>query len=139
MTDINTVTIIGRLTRDADVKQIPSGTEVASLSVAVNRSIKRGDQWSEEASFFDVEKWKPGGLAQYLTKGQQVAVTGELIQDRWEHDGQKRSKVKIHAQSIQLLGSRSQGNTSPGDTGEVERYTPTEGGSGAGFEDDIPF
>jgi len=108
MRDINIVVLVGRLTRDAELKFTNSGMAICRFSLAVNRSRKQGDQWVEEASFFDVDYWGKGGEAvnQYLTKGKQVAVEGELRQDRWEQDGAARSKIIIHASNVQLLGSK---------------------------------
>lgn len=111
MTDTNTIIITGRLTRDAETKNLTTGTELTRFSIAVNRSVKRGDNWTDEVSFFDVEKWKAGGLAPLLAKGKQVIITGTLEQDRWEKEGQKRSKVKIVANQIQLIGSKADNAT----------------------------
>lgn len=124
MRDINTVTIVGRLTRDAEVKALPSGVDVVEFSIASNYSVKRGDDWADEASFFDVTKFKPGGLSQYLTKGRQVFVSGELRQERWEKDGAKRSRVRIIAQAVQLAAG--------GEKAE-KADAPRE------FEDDVTF
>ncbi|MDC7225643.1 MAG: single-stranded DNA-binding protein [Spirochaetales bacterium] len=111
MEDVNYVIIIGRLTRDAELKYTNSGLAVSSFSLAVNRRKRSGDNWEDEVSFFDLALFgkRAESLNQYLTKGQQVAVEGSLTQDRWEQDGQKRSKVKIIANNIQLLGGRGQG------------------------------
>ena len=111
-TDINSVTIVGRLTKDAELKYTNSGSAVTSGSIAVNRSKKNGDNWEEEANFFEFSLWGRRGesLNQYLTKGTRIAVSGELRQDRWEQDGQKRSKVTINANNIQLLGSPQDGS-----------------------------
>ena len=108
MEDINSVTIIGRLCSDMELKYTNSGTAVGNLSLAVNRSRKQGDQWIEEASFFNIQLWgkRSESLAQYLLKGTKIAVSGSLKQDRWEKDGQKQSKVYIHADNIQLLGGK---------------------------------
>ena len=116
MTDINTVTIVGRLTRDCgqqDFSYLQSGTAVAKISVAVNRSKKQQDgSWADEASFFDVTVFGKSAenLHPYLQKGNQVAVKGYLKQDRWQDQqtGQNRSKVGIVAEEIQLIGGRSQ-------------------------------
>lgn len=118
--DINSVTIVGRLTRDAELKYTNSGSAVTSMGIAVNRSRKDGDQWVEEASFFDVSLWGRRGesLNQYLLKGTRLAVTGELRQERWEKDGQKRSRVIIHANNIQLLGSKNDNNNSSNYSGD---------------------
>lgn len=105
--DINNLTIVGRLTRDAELKYTNSGSAVTKFAIAVNRSRKDGNDRVEEASFFDVSLWGRRGesLNQYLQRGTRIAVTGELRQDRWEQDGQSRSRVFIHANNIQLLGS----------------------------------
>ncbi len=159
MADLNHVTIIGRLTRDAEFKYITSGNAVCKFSVAVNYGRKNGDQWVEEANFFDVVLWgKPAEtLNQYLLKGKQVAVDGELRQNRWEQDGQSRSKVEIVARNIQLLGGNSASSGSGSSYGasgssyqessaggQNENRVQNPGGhsgghSDDGFSDDIPF
>ncbi|MCL2128342.1 MAG: single-stranded DNA-binding protein, partial [Treponema sp.] len=106
MADLNHVVLIGRLTRDAELKSIASGQAVCKFSIAVNRRRKVGDQWEDEPNFFDVVVWGRQGetLHQYLVKGKMVGVDGELRQDRWQQDGQNRSKVEIVANYLQLLG-----------------------------------
>lgn len=112
MADVNHVILIGRLTRDAELKYTANGQAVCKFSLAINRRRKNGDQWVDEANFFDVVLWGRSGEAinQYLTKGKQVAVEGELRQDRWEQDGQNRSKIEIMANNVQLLGGGAQGS-----------------------------
>ena len=111
MADINHVVLVGRLTRDAELRYTQVGTPIVRFSMAVNRRKKVGDEWVDEVSFFDVVLWGKMGesINQYLVKGKQVAVTGELRQNRWEQDGQPRSKVEIIASNLQLLG-QSQGS-----------------------------
>lgn len=113
MADVNHVTLIGRLTRDAELKYTSGGFAISNFSIAVNRRRKDGDQWIEEASFFDINLYGKSAesLKQYLIKGKQIAVDGELRQDRWEKDGQKYSKVVIAANNVQLLGGNSGGNS----------------------------
>lgn len=115
MTDVNMVVIIGRLTRDLGNDQrefcyLQNGTARANVSVAVNRSRKQGDQWIDEASYFDVTIWgkTAENLRPYLTKGKQIAVKGFLRQERWEKDGQKHSRISIVAEDVQLLGGNQQ-------------------------------
>jgi len=159
MADVNHVILIGRLTRDAELKYTAGGQAVCKFSLAVNRRRKSGDQWIEEANFFDVVLWGRSGEAinQYLVKGKQIAVEGELRQDRWEQDGQNRSKVEIMANNVQLLGGGSGaggGNAGAGGgysnapvsqerrSSAVSRNDSPSGGEGAGdegFADDIPF
>ena len=99
MADLNRVMLIGRLTRDAELKYTSGGMAVCKFSIAVNKFRKNGDQRVEEANFFDIVLWGRSGeaLNQYLVKGKQVAVDGELHQNRWEQDGQPRSKIEIIA------------------------------------------
>ncbi|MDR0377059.1 MAG: single-stranded DNA-binding protein [Spirochaetaceae bacterium] len=155
MADINHVVLVGRLTRDAELKYTAGGQAVCKFAVAINRRRKSGDQWVDEANFFDIVLWGRQGesLNQYLVKGKQIGIDGELRQDRWEQDGQNRSKVEIVANNIQLLGSGPGGSTSGGygqggggyqerrNEGGAER-PPRDGGRPAGddgFSDDIPF
>ena len=145
MADINHVVLVGRLTRDAELKYTNSGLAIAKFSLAINRRSKKGDTWQDEANFFDAVFMGKGAeaVAQYLTKGKQIGIQGELRQDRWEQDGQKRSRVEIFVNSLQLLGSR--GGPAPGaeaaggEAGEL----PQPSGPGApradDFDDDIPF
>jgi len=109
MTDLNHVMLIGRLTRDAELKYTSGGFAISNFSIAVTRRRKNGEQWVEEANFFDITLYGKSAenLKQYLIKGKQVAVDGELRQDRWEQDGQPRSRVVIAANNIQLLGGGS--------------------------------
>ncbi len=107
MSETNVVVLVGRLTRDAELKYTKSGMALSTFAIALNRRIKQGEEWVDEANFFDINYWGKGAesVSQYLTKGKQVAIQGELRQDRWEQDGQSRSKVVIHANNVQLLGS----------------------------------
>jgi len=105
--DLCKVMVIGRLIRDAELKTTQSGFAVSKFSIAVNYRKKNGDRWEDEASFFDVSLLgkQAETLSQYLQKGKQVAIDGELRQERWQQEGQNRSKIVIIANSIQLLGS----------------------------------
>ena len=106
MADLSIAVIVGRLTRDAELRYANSGQAICVFSVATSSRKKKGDQWVDEASFWDVELWGKQGesLYQYLVKGKQVAVEGQMRQDRWEKDGQPRMKVVVNANSVQLLG-----------------------------------
>jgi single-strand DNA-binding protein len=108
--DLNVVTLIGRLTRDPELTYANSGTAICKFSLAVNRRKKVADnKWEDEASFFDCSMFGKSAesITQYLEKGKQESVLGELRQNRWEQDGQSRSKVEIIVNSIQLLGGGS--------------------------------
>lgn len=139
MADINHVVLVGRLTRDAELKYTNTGYPVGKLGIAINRRRKKDDTWVDEANFFNVTVWgkTAESLQPYLTKGKQVGIEGELRQNRWEQNGQARSTVEVVASNIQLLGSKGGSQNrdfqSPGnaaDTGQV----PNDD-----FEDDIPF
>jgi single-strand DNA-binding protein len=138
MSDINCVILFGRLTRDAEIRYIASGQAISKFSLAVDRRVKAGDGWVNEASFFEVEHWGKGAEAikPYMVKGKQVAVMGELKQDRWTSEGQNRSKVVIVAHNVMLLGGNETRPTMKQDTGSVSimaGYPPVD------YTDDIPF
>jgi len=99
--DTNTVTLVGRLTRDPELKKVGEHT-VAEFSLAV------GD-FKDAVSFFECKAWnqKATVVEQYTQKGKQVLVLGRLRQERWEQDGQKRSKVIVSVNDLQLLGSKT--------------------------------
>ena len=140
MADVNHVILIGRCTRDATIKYTSGGMAIGSFSIAVNRRTKKGDQWVEEASFFDVSLFGKSaeGLAPYLLKGKQVAVEGELRQDRWQQDGQNRSKVYISANNVQLLGGNdAKGGQQGGQQRQVAGYQADYRADS--FPDDIPY
>jgi single-strand DNA-binding protein len=102
MADINQVVEVGRLTSDAELKQVGEKS-VIKMSIAVN-GFKEN-----EVSYFNIEYWaKSSKVGQYLKKGTQIGILGRLQQDRWEDkEGKKRSAVKIIAQQVQLLGSKN--------------------------------
>src|SRR5574343_1004285 len=111
MGDVNHVILIGRLTRDAELKYTSGGMAVCKFAIAVNKRRKQGEQWVDEANFFDIVLWGRSGenLNQYLVKGKQVAVEGELHQNRWEQDGQARSKIEIMANNVEHLSGKNSG------------------------------
>lgn len=152
MADVNHVILIGRLTRNAELKYTTSGQPVCKFAIAVNRRRKKGDEWVDEASFLDIVLWGKSGEAinQYLTKGKQVAVEGALHQDRWEQDGQHRSKIEIEATSVQLLGGGQEGQGGAQQAANVSTHREAQPSASAGhrasaecggdsFTDDIPF
>ena len=142
MSDVNHVVLIGRLTRDAELRATTSGKSVAKFSIAVNEKRKVGDEWKDSPGFFEVVLW--GQLAEslkpYLLKGKQLAVTGKLTQERWDQDGQSRSKVTVTASTIQLLGSGSGGGNSSTDSKpSPQQDTFSAAPADEGWQDDIPF
>jgi len=107
---LNKVFLMGNLTRDPELRYVPSGSAVANFSVAVNRTYKdNAGERKEDVSFIRVVVW--GKMAEicgeYLTKGRPVLVEGRLKSRTWEaQDGQKRSALDVVATSVQFLGSR---------------------------------
>jgi single-strand DNA-binding protein len=150
--NINRVVITGNLTRDPELRNLPSGTAVCGLRVAVNTRRKDGDQWVEQPNYFDVTVWGAQGenCATYLSKGRPVAIDGRLRWREWDaSDGSgKRQAVDIVADSVQFLGSRDgsaqqSGNgftpqsDVPADTSDFEGQKA--GATAGGSDDDIPF
>lgn len=117
MANVNKVILIGNVTRDIEVKFTPKGSAVADVGLAINRkySLDNGEK-REETTFVDIELW--GRLAEiageYAKKGSPLYVEGRLRMDTWDDktSGQKRSKIKIVGENIQLLGGRSSGGAS---------------------------
>lgn len=125
----NQVTLMGNLTRDPDLRQIPSGQSVCSFSLALNRSYKGSDgNWQEATDYVDVVAWGPLGerVAQYVTKGRPVLVSGRLQSRQWEQDGQKRNKLEVVANDVTFLGGRNEDDSSGGGS-----YSSSSNNSGA--------
>jgi len=125
MANLNKVMLIGRLTRDPEIRAFPSGGKVAAFGFAVNNRRKNQStgQWEDEPVFIDVEAFNRGEFGkqadlveQYLRKGRQVFIEGHLKLDQWtSQDGQKRSKLKVVVDNVQFLDSKQDGG--PGDGG----------------------
>lgn len=148
--DLNVVALTGRITRDSELRYSNGGMAIAKFSIAVNRRTKKGDQWVEDASFFDCSMFGKSaeGVNQYLNKGTQVAINAELRQNRWEQDGQSRSRVELIVNSLTLLGgpqdSQNQRYSAPRDNpAPVQKsYStpqPDIGGPEQFDDDQIPF
>ena len=110
MASFNRVILVGNLTRDVELRYIPSGTAVANVGLAVNDRVKRGDEWVDDVTFIDVTLWARTAevASEYLSKGSPVLIEGRLKLDTWEHEGQKRSKLKVVGERLQMLGSKRQ-------------------------------
>ena len=142
--DINSVTIVGRLTRDVEMKYSASGTAVARFSIANTQSRKDGENWVEEGHFFDAVMFgrRADALQRYLVKGKQIVILGRLQQDRWQdkQSGQNRSRVTIVVNDIQLVGGRSDGHQMPVASDPAMESSATPGAVPDNtFDDDIPF
>jgi single-strand DNA-binding protein len=166
MANLNKVMLIGNLTRDPEIKYTPKGQAIAELGLAINRryTTESGEK-REETTFVDVTLW--GRLAEiakeYLTKGRPVYIEGRLTLDTWDdkQTGQKRSKMRVTGDQMQLLGSRGDGGGGAGGGGgaphdDFDQQRSARGSSGGGGgaqpprrppppapaadeEDDIPF
>ena len=144
---MNRIFLIGRLTRDPELRYVPSGQPVANFTLAVDRSFKNS-QGERETDFIDIVAWGKTGeiCAEYLKKGRQVMIEGRLKQDRWEaQDGKKMSKVRVTAENVQFVGSRPAGEGGGGGGGGGAAKgggAPAAGpeeGPPPGQEEDIPF
>jgi single-strand DNA-binding protein len=153
MANFNRVILMGNITRDIELKYLQSGMAVTEIGVAVNdRRKSQTGEWIEETTFVDVTLWgRTAEIAsEYLSKGSPIFIEGRLKLDTWETDGQKRSKLRVVGERMQLIGSRGD-RTSGGGGGRNESEfsepaTANAGSSGARFDraseppqDDIPF
>ncbi len=151
-TNLNRVIITGNLTRDPELRSLPSGTQVCELRVAVNSSRKdESGNWVDKPNYFNVKVWGAQGenCATYLTKGRPVAIDGRLDWREWEtQNGEKRQAVEIVADRVQFLGSRDGGGEGggnrfnaqsdvPADTSDFD--SPEAPAAVGASDDDIPF
>ncbi len=108
---LNTVSIMGNLTRDPEMKYTSSGRPVCNLSIANNRVYSKNGEKISEVSYFDVEVWGvvAENCSKYLSRGSGIIVEGRLKQDRWERDGKTQSRVRIVANNVHFLPKRGEG------------------------------
>ena len=146
MASVNTVVVSGRATRDPELKTFGTDGKVASLGIAVDRTVKKDDEYVSVANFFDVSVFGNYGelVDKKLRKGDLITIQGELRYESWENEaGEKRSKVSIVAKTIdgQFAFRKSDGSDTPardaaaGDQGEL----PVAAAPGASQSNDIPF
>ncbi|MDA8069429.1 MAG: single-stranded DNA-binding protein [Actinomycetota bacterium] len=152
--NLNRVIITGNLTRDPEMRTLPSGTSVCELRVACNGRRRNADGgWEDDPNYFNVSVWGAQGenCKRYLFKGRGVAIDGRLRWREWETDGQKRQAVDIIAETVQFLGG---GGDAPSGNGngfsssvstaasdipvDTADFVPAAVGSGVA-DDDIPF
>lgn len=154
MASFNKVILLGNLTRDPEVRYTPKGSAVCDIGIAVNRVYTTdNNEKREETTFVDVTLWgRTAEIAgEYLKKGRPVMIEGRLQLDTWDdkQSGQKRSKLKVVGETLQLIGSRPGGSGGSGggsaEGGEEERpargKTPPPKASAPAEPDDdeIPF
>ena len=153
MASFNRVVLLDNLTRDPELRYIPSGTAVTDIGLAINdrRKGPNGD-WIEETTFVDVTLWGRTAevASEYLSKGSSVLVEGRLKLDTWEKDGKKNSKLRVVGERMQMLGSRTGGGAGGGGGGQGPRggrssgaeephYSPTGPAEEGPPDEDIPF
>lgn len=135
MANVNKVILIGNVTRDPEVKYTPKGTAVTEVGLAINRFIPASDgqEKREETTFIDVTLWgrQAEVAGEYAKKGRPLYIEGRLQLDSWEdkQSGQKRSKLRVVGENLQLLGGREGGGGGGGGS---------RGGGGGGDYDDAP-
>lgn len=154
MRDIATTTISGNLTRDVELKALPSGTDVARLRVATTTRRRSGEEWIEKTNYLTVEVYgaRARSCAQYLSKGSRVFVDAEPDWREWtDQQGNKREAVTLRARQIIFEGSRTTSAASPDDetrqtgagAGAPEQPVAVGAANAAGptpaSADDLPF
>jgi single-strand DNA-binding protein len=104
---MNNVNIIGNITKDIELKYTQNNKAVTTVSIAVNEGF--GD--NQKTYFLDVQVWEKQAenLAKYCSKGSKIAVSGKLVQQTWEYEGKKQSKVLIQANNVMFLDSKKEG------------------------------
>ena len=146
--DLNRVMLIGRLTRDPELRQTTGGTSYAKFGIANNRRYTVQGERKEEVSFFNCVAWgrQAEVINQYCRKGKQVAVEGRLQQRSWQNqEGQKQSSIDVVVENLQMLGGPGEGGGGGGFGGGGGGFGGSSGGGGGGFDpgpmddDDIPF
>jgi len=158
MASFNRVVLVGNMTRDPELRYIPSGTAVSDIGLAVSDRIKRDGQWVEETTFVDITLWgRTAEVAnEYTSKGSMVLIEGRLKLDQWEKDGQKRSKLKVIGERMQMLDRKGGGSGDSQQPSQQSSQQPSQQSSESSAEsspaqasvggppappaeDDIPF
>jgi len=158
MMGFNKVILVGNLTRDPQVRYTPGGTAVTDIGLAVNRQWfdKQSNSRKEDVTFVDITLWgrQAEVAGEYLSKGRPVLIEGRLQLDQWtdKDSGQKRSRLKVVGESMQMLGSGATGgggNQYSGNQQDAGGYEPEQntsdvsgfydGSSGAPPDDEVPF
>lgn len=153
-TNINRVVLTGNLTRDPELRSLPSGMSVCSLRIASNTRRKgAGGEWEDKPNFFDVTVWGAQGenCARFLAKGRPVALDGRLEWREWQDQaGNNRQSVEIVADSVQFLGGRDEGQGGGGggftprsdvpvNQSDFQPVAAPAGNGSNAADDDIPF
>jgi single-strand DNA-binding protein len=124
--------LVGNLTRDPELRYIPSGTAVCEVGLAVNDRRKGANgEWIEETTFVDVTLWARTAevASEYLSKGSSVLIEGRLKYDAWEKEGKKFSKLRVVGEKMQMLGGKGGGGGSGGPNRPARQGAPGPGQS----------
>ena len=143
MSNFNKVLLMGRLTRDPELRYTPQGTPVTEIGLAVNRRFtEKSGEKREDTTFVDVTLWSKQAelVCNYLRKGQPIFIEGRLSLSTWEtQDGQRRSKLRVVGKNFQFVGGRGEGGAAGGPPSqaaapqpEYEYQASQESGAGAG-------
>lgn len=146
MANFNRVILLGNLTRDPELRVTPKGTSVCQFGLAVNRVYRVGEDTQEETTFVDLEAWGKQAeiISKYVSKGNPLFIEGRLKFDSWESkEGEKRSKLKVIVENMQLMGSRSEsgGGQGSGNYAPSKRSSdqPSKPAPSDDIEEDVPF
>ncbi|REJ90273.1 MAG: single-stranded DNA-binding protein [Planctomycetota bacterium] len=147
MASYNRVVLVGNLTRDPELRYIPSGTAVTDLGLAVNDRRKNASgEWVDETTFVDVTLWARTAevASEYLSKGSPVLIEGRLKLDQWEKEGQKFSKLRVVGEKMQMLSGRGGGGGGGGGSSRADSEYSAPAGAGASQQgpppdSDLPF
>lgn len=151
--DLNVIIVIGRLTRDPEIKYTASGTPVANISIANNKVFTSNGQKTEQVNYFDISVFGNSAIncGKYLKKGSVISVTGELKQDRWQDSqtGQTKSRIRINANNVQFLSSKQEAPGVPQQPQQQKNNIPQQNANNINNQfsgsqqdynpDDIPF
>lgn len=140
MTNLNSVVVQGNLTKDASDgmrRSEASGVAFGSFTIAVNKSVKNGEEWADKTSFIKIKGFGKGyeNAIKHLTKGSSVIIEGSLEQESWEKDGQKHSEIVVIADRIYPTYKKGEGNNGGG----APKFEPAPQSSGENFPEDFPF
>ena len=142
MNNLNSVIINGNLTSDCKLERGKNGTAYGRFCIAVNRSVKKGDNWEEVTSFFEVKAFGKLFESQqpYLKKGANVTVDGSLIQENWEtKEGEKRSKIVIQSDTLYLGSKKKDGESGAPKSEKVPSEPENQMPPSNDFVEDFPF
>ncbi|MCL4484986.1 MAG: single-stranded DNA-binding protein [Nitrospirae bacterium] len=142
MSSFNKVILMGNLTRDPELRVTGGGMSVGTFTLAINNRV-RGNDEKEDVSFIDCVAFgkQADFVKEYLGKGMPILLEGRLQQNRWEQEGQKRSKIEVIAQTLTFVGPPKRSSGSASDSSYRQESYPDPGGdliTGQG-ESDIPF